>query len=140
MRPDDKFSWLFVIPLDDPCAVDKFLCSVGTNLPAGLRACLATNNAGTPSIETFSTVEGGRYAFKALFSYNAGDAESIDRFYPLLVDACALSYPIALEAAGDVVCYDEAADGFVLIRHETGTIEVIDASSNPALFASLRGL
>lgn len=33
--------------------------------------------------------------------------------------------------------YDGAADGFVLVRHETGIVEEIDPPLNPALFASL---
>ena len=111
-------------PLKNQKAVELFLNKHQINLPEKLVQCLSTNNGGRLSMGLFDTNEGKEYVFKSLLSYNEEDLENIYMVYPQLFKGTHF-YPIGTTPAGDFVCYDLSEFKYVLLKHETGRIEVI---------------
>jgi len=64
------------------------------------------------------------YGCQSLFSYNEEDKCNIFSIYPGEFTDTAL-FPIGLEAAGNIVCYEMNKKKYVLWVHEKGKIESI---------------
>ena len=117
-------TWKYVKTLKDPDVVNKFLRKYDIVLPQTLLDCIVQNNGGRPSKKDFTTDKGREYVFKSLLSYNIEDAECIYDVYPSLFKATSL-YPIGTDASGNFICYDWNTQKYVLLKHETNTIENI---------------
>lgn len=116
--------WKYIKPLKDLDSVDKFLDKYNIELPDDLVKCIKCNNGGRPSEKLFDTDMGKEYVFKSLLSYNEGDSECITKVYPKLFEGTKL-YPIGSDASGNFVCFDCEKRKYVLLKHETNSIEVI---------------
>ena len=121
----DVLTWKYVKPLKNQKAVELFLNKYQINLPEKIVQCLSRNNGGRPSVNYFDTEKGKGYVFKSLLSYNEGDIECIYNVYPSLFKGTYL-FPIGTDAGGNFVCYDLEKNKYVLLKHETNTVEFID--------------
>lgn len=132
----NNITWKYVKPIPDDSAIIRVLYTNGITLPEGLVECLWMNNGGRPSEYLFDTERSTGYVFNSLFSYRESDPYFIGSFLSSdLLDSG--NYPIAIEASGDIVCFDVKSERFVLMRSESGAFELIDTNSNPGLFQAL---
>ena len=53
-----------------------------------------------------------------MLSYNEDDKETIYSIYPKLFKGTAL-FPFASDAAGNMICYNQSTQKYVLLNHET---------------------
>lgn len=115
--------WNYVKPLENPDSVKAFLRVHGISLPEMAVECLEKNNGGRPDRKRFDTDKGKEYVFQCLLSYNGNDQQSIHRYYADFEKRGI--YPVAMDAAGNIICID-LEDGRVLLwRHETARCETI---------------
>ena len=119
-----SITWKYVKPLQDINAVKAFLEANNIQLPNQLIELIENNNGGRPSEKTIVTDANREYVFKSLLSYNNGDLETIYSYYPDLFIDTPL-YPIGSDAAGNFICFDYKANKYVLLNHETNSIERI---------------
>lgn len=119
----NKITWKFVKPLKNKFAVEEFLKEKRIELPDGLVECIRDNNGGRPSVFLFDTNKRNEYVFQSLFSYNYGDKCNIYDIFPNFEKT--KYFPIGLEAAGNIICYEMDNRNYVLWNHETAEIEII---------------
>lgn len=116
--------WKYVKPLVDSTNVKTFLEKNGVILPEDLSILIEEHNGGRPSEKDFMTVSGKEYVFKSLYSYNAGDKDTIYGIFNVLSSRKSL-YPIGSDAAGNIVCYNTKTGKYELYNHETDDTEEI---------------
>ncbi len=120
--------WNYVKPLKSDRAVASFCNEKGVRLPSELIAFLEAHNGGRPSEKAFDTDLESGYVFNSLLSYNEGDPYDIHGVYSDFYADSGL-YPVAIEAAGNMICLDLRKGGFVLHNHETDGLERVVAAS-----------
>lgn len=120
----DTIVWKYVKPLNNAIVAKDFWREHAIQLPASLEQCLINNNGGRPSVFLFDTNVGKEYVFQSLFSYNIEDKCNIYNVYPGEFKNTSL-FPIGLEAAGNIVCYEINSNKYVLWNHENGGSENI---------------
>lgn len=120
----DTIVWKYVKPLKNATVAKDFWAEHNVNLPASLEHCLINNNGGRPSQFLFDTNLGKDYVFQSLFSYNRADKGNIYNVYPGEFIFTNL-FPIGLEAAGNIICYEMKTKKYVLWNHENGDVEAI---------------
>lgn len=119
----DKITWKYVKPVNNRMITD-FLCKHNVHLSNKMVQCMMENNGGRPSVYLFNTDKGKGYVFQSLFSYNPNDKCTIYDVYPSLFENTPL-FPIALESAGNIVCYNQESKCYVLWNHENNECETI---------------
>ena len=124
----EKIIWKYVKPLKNKKVIEEFLHKYNIELPFKIIQCMIKNNGGRPSVYSFNTDKMKGYAFQSLFSYNSEDLCNIYDIYPGSFQEASL-YPIGLESAGNIVCYDLKNKTYILWNHETGTCETIDGKN-----------
>ena len=129
-------TWKYVKPLRHANAVENFLLHHKVRLPRETIAFLASHNGGRPSSPAFDTRVHDGFVFNSLYSYNEGDVNYIVKTYEYGFADTNL-YPVALEAAGNIICFDLTTRKLVLWNHETDDLEEIDVNSNNELFESM---
>lgn len=122
----EKIVWKRVKPLKDAEAVKAFLEQKEIVLPEALLEYMTRNNGGRPSVCEFATEKREGYVFQCLLSWNADDSVNVYDVFTHLFEGGSL-FPIGLESAGNVVCYDLVKKEYVLWSHEDGTCEKIIA-------------
>lgn len=128
-----SITWKYVKPLKHDEAVRTFLRQYKVSLPEHMISFLESCNSGRPSCPSFDTSKQDGCVFNSLYSYNTGDANDIAKTYEQVFFGSNL-YPIAIEAAGNVVCFDLVKHKLVLWNHESDEVELIDTNSNQELF------
>ena len=126
-----EMEWKYVKPLKKPTAISEFLRKYHIVLPQDSVELLQKYNGGRPANKRILTVNNREYVFKTLLSYNADDIETIYRVYPEPFRKLGL-LPVASDAAGNYVCFDQTTNFWVLYNHETDRVERI--VEMPALF------
>lgn len=116
--------WKYVEALKNPKAVSSFLLQKNIVLPESLVALLVEKNGGKPEEDEFDTEIRQGYYFKCLLSYNTEDYDTIYKNYTELLEERQL-FPIALDGAGNDICYNIRKAEFCLFNHETMEIEKI---------------
>lgn len=131
-----QIEWKYVKKLRESDEVDKALRNFDVKLPEALKVALAKYNGGRPDEKSFDTEKQKGYVFNSLYSYNAGDANqlTIDVIADLMKKDL---YPLGIEAAGNVICFNARSASLALFNHENGEAEKILIDSNENLFASL---
>ena len=76
------------------------------------------------SIPRISTNVRKEYVFQSLFSYKKEDKCNIYNVYPGEFENTSL-FPVGLEAAGNVICYEMNTKKYILWNHENGGTENI---------------
>lgn len=117
-------AWKYVKPLRTVSEAKELWKRYKIILPVELERCLLNNNGGRPSVFLFDTNGGKEYVFQSLFSYNKEDRSNIYNVYPGEFENTSL-FPIGLEAAGNIICYDMSKKIYVLWNHESGKCENI---------------
>ena len=120
----DKIIWKYVKPVIDPEMVSDFMKKYDIKLTKAMIKCIIENNGGRPSECFFDTDRRSGYIFQSLFSYNPKDRCNIYSVYPSMFSDTPL-FPIGLESAGNIVCYDQKNDNYVLWNHENNECENI---------------
>lgn len=120
----DIVKWKYVKPLKNKSVVQDFLIAHKIKLPDLLVKCIIENNGGRPSEYLFDTCKRKGYVFQSLFSYNEADKNNIYKIYSNLF-ADSDMYPLGLESAGNVICYDQKDKKYVLWNHEKNVYEDI---------------
>lgn len=116
--------WKYVKPLKDAMVAKNFWKEHAVQLPMSLERCLISNNGGRPSVFLFDTNVRKEYVFQSLFSYKKEDKCNIYNVYPGEFENTSL-FPIGLEAAGNIICYEMDTKKYVLWNHENGGTENI---------------
>lgn len=93
-------------------------------MPDELISIIEQYNGGRPPIKQILTSTQKKYVFKSLLSYNEDDKETIYSIYPELFKETDL-FPFASDAAGNLVCYNQSTQKYVLLNHETDKEEDI---------------
>lgn len=132
-RVSMSITWKYIKPLKSDEAVRSYLQRYDVLLPERLIRFLESRNSGRPSSPSFSTNKQDGYVFNSLYSYNAGSVNDIAKTYEQVFYGSRL-YPIAIEAAGNVICFDFDKQKLVLWNHENDELELIDSCSNQELF------
>lgn len=129
-------TWKYVKPLTHVDEVRTFTQRHKVRLPEKLIVFLGKYNSGRPSKPTFDTVERDGHVFNSLYSYNVGDANYIADTYDSVFAGTGL-YPVAIEASGNVVCFELKSKTLVMWCHENDRVVLIDTSSNSDLFSEI---
>lgn len=116
--------WKYVKPLKNLATAKDFWNTHKVQLSPSLEQCLISNNGGRPSVFLFDTNVRKEYVFQSLFSYNIDDKCNIYSVYPGEFENTHL-FPIGLEAAGNIVCFEMNTERYVLWNHENGKSEEI---------------
>ena len=120
----DKIIWKYVKPISNPKVIIDFLAQYNIKLPGKMIQCMIDNNGGRPTCYQFDTERTSGYVFQSLFSYNVEDRCTIYAVYPDMFENTSL-FPIGLESAGNIVCYDQDKQQYVLWNHENDKCEKI---------------
>jgi hypothetical protein len=130
-------SWQFVHKLKKPSLVEEFEAENHISLPADLKECIKSNNAGYPEKSVFDTEQTHERVFNALISYNKNDPCNIYEAFPFFQKMGAGLIPFADDPFGNILCIQGTK--VVLYLHETGDLENV-ANSFSEFLENLRPL
>ena len=110
--------------VSDKSVITNLWIQYNVNLTNKMKQCIIDNNGGRPSVYRFDTDKRSGYVFQSLFSYNKNDKCTIYDVYPSMFENTTL-FPIGLESAGNIICYDQKEKIYVLWNHENNKCEKI---------------
>ena len=116
--------WKYVKPLENTLVIREYLKKYHISLPDDIVELLEKYNGGRPANKEIITETNREYVFKTLLSYNKGDKETIYSVYPEPFKKRGL-YPVASDAAGNYICYEQERHTWVLYNHEVDKVEKI---------------
>ena len=109
--------WKYVKPLENEKSVIEFHKKYNIKMSKKLLDVVTKYNGGRPTHKLFNTIDDKEYVFKSLLSYNENDLENIYSIYPSLFKESNL-FPIATDAAGNMICVNKASEEYYLWEHE----------------------
>jgi hypothetical protein len=127
-------TWKYVKALTVGTAIEDFEGEHHISLPQDLKQCMKTNNGGRPVKNGFDTETSKGRVFKTLLSFNPSDAESMQKYFPIVRSEKSTLIPFASDPGGNFLCLQNGE--VVLFLHETGAVESV-AKSFTALLEKL---
>lgn len=129
----NKINWRLVNPLLDKKIIELFEKENGITLPLDFKECIMENNAGYPSLDIVTTIDGLEIEINSLISYNKQDIDNIYNVFGFFKKEYNNTIlPIFTTSSNDYICIDLLNQNVLYWQEQTG--ELIFISENFTAF------
>lgn len=126
----------YVKPLKDPNAIKRYETASGYSFSESYKAFVTEFNGGRPAKNCFRTQDGTERVLKSFLSFNADDKETIWAISEWNEEELQGKYvPIALDPAGNLICFDKQTGAVIFLDTETMHCDTISPDFSSLLCA-----